>query len=201
MNEVRIVNGGRAYRLDLSAQRLFRENDDNIPITTQQWELLCYFLKKPEELLTKEQLFEAIWPGQVVSDDAIFRAVRLLRTALGDSATSPSFIETVHGRGYRFIAQIHEATSTEFSRHESGLRLEPYQWLPGDDPLSADLAAMNHEDVRQWLRSIGEKDRTLYRLEQGGETELYRYARDLYGKYTARLSACTGLTVLTVVRR
>jgi TolB-like protein/cytochrome c-type biogenesis protein CcmH/NrfG len=60
------------------------------------------------QLVTKDELFAAAWPGVVVSDSALTVCIRELRRALGDKRRVPQFIETVHGRGYRFIAPVTE---------------------------------------------------------------------------------------------
>jgi DNA-binding winged helix-turn-helix (wHTH) protein len=56
--------------------------------------------------VTKEALFAAVWPNMVVSESILTVAMRMLRRVLGDQAHTPHFIETVHGRGYRFIAPV-----------------------------------------------------------------------------------------------
>ena len=56
--------------------------------------------------MTKDALLEAVWPETVVSEVIVTVAIRTLRRVLGDQARSPGFIETVHGRGYRFVAPV-----------------------------------------------------------------------------------------------
>jgi hypothetical protein len=58
------------------------------------------------QLVTKEALLETIWPATVVSESSLMVAIRTLRRVLDDPARTPRFIETVHGRGYRFIAPV-----------------------------------------------------------------------------------------------
>jgi DNA-binding winged helix-turn-helix (wHTH) protein len=58
------------------------------------------------QLVTKDALLEAVWPAAMVSESILTVAMRTLRRVLGDEARTPRFIETVHGRGYRFIAPI-----------------------------------------------------------------------------------------------
>lgn len=55
---------------------------------------------------TREQLFEALWPGVIVSDDTLTQAVIKLRKALGDSAKNPQYIQTIPKRGYRLCAEV-----------------------------------------------------------------------------------------------
>ena len=65
-------------------------------------ELLVYLSSRPGELVTKRELMDQVWRTNVV-DEAIQRAVSLLRSALGDSAHNPKVIETVPRRGYRML--------------------------------------------------------------------------------------------------
>ncbi|HSQ98871.1 MAG TPA: winged helix-turn-helix domain-containing protein [Sphingomicrobium sp.] len=62
-------------------------------------------------LLTKEELFESVWDGTIVSESALTSVIKELRRALGDESRNPRFIESVYGRGYRFIAPVNEVAS------------------------------------------------------------------------------------------
>jgi len=65
--------------------------------------LLAHFLEHPQKPLTRDQIFDAVWPDRIVTDNTLMQSVRELRAALDDAAAVPRFIETVHGRGYRWI--------------------------------------------------------------------------------------------------
>ena len=67
-------------------------------------ELLLYLSRRPGQTVSKQELIERVWRAHVV-DDAVHRAVSLLRSALGDCATSPAIIETVPRRGYRLLVR------------------------------------------------------------------------------------------------
>ncbi|WP_370980956.1 winged helix-turn-helix domain-containing protein [Agaribacterium sp. ZY112] len=69
-------------------------------------ELLCLFAQHPKQVLTRDQLNQAIWHEQVVGDDALNRAIFALRGALGDDAKKPRYIETIPKRGYRFLSVV-----------------------------------------------------------------------------------------------
>ncbi len=93
------------FRLDLAAGRLFR-GDEPIALRPKTFATLCALAARPGELVTKDDLLDAVWPGVAVTDDMPRFSVRELRRALGDDPASPHLIETVHGRGYRFIAPV-----------------------------------------------------------------------------------------------
>jgi DNA-binding winged helix-turn-helix (wHTH) protein/Tfp pilus assembly protein PilF len=82
---------------------LLREGT-RIRLQTQPLLILEELLARPGELVTREQLIARLWPKGVVDfDTALNSAVRRLRTALGDHAETPRYIETIPRRGYRFI--------------------------------------------------------------------------------------------------
>ncbi|HET9803051.1 MAG TPA: winged helix-turn-helix domain-containing protein [Candidatus Acidoferrum sp.] len=79
----------------------------------QPMQLLVALLERPQELVTRRELQEVLWPGRVALDFdlGLKKAVNRARAALGDSAESPRFIETVPRRGYRFLAPVVAANS------------------------------------------------------------------------------------------
>jgi len=67
---------------------------------------LVYLAEKQGKTVTRQQLFDSVWQDRVVNEEALSRAISLLRTALGDSAHAPDFIQTIPGVGYRLIADV-----------------------------------------------------------------------------------------------
>ena len=76
------------------------------PTAPKTFAVLCCLVTQAGQLVTKDALLEAVWPETVVSEAVVTVAMRTLRRVLGDQAHTPRFIETVHGRGYRFIAPV-----------------------------------------------------------------------------------------------
>jgi adenylate cyclase len=68
--------------------------------------LLCYLADRSGQVVTREALLAAIWPGVVVGDDSLTQAVIKLRKALGDVADAPTYIQTIPKRGYRLVATV-----------------------------------------------------------------------------------------------
>ena len=94
-------------RMDLGAERLTLHGR-TLDLRPKSWNLLKYMAVRPGLLLTKDELVEAIWGDRVVTEASLNQAVRELRKVLGDDARSPQYIETVHRRGFRFIAGSQE---------------------------------------------------------------------------------------------
>jgi DNA-binding winged helix-turn-helix (wHTH) protein len=93
------------FRLDLRDERLWRGHEAT-PLSPKTFAVLCCLVTQAGQLVTKDALLEAVWPATVVSESILTVAMRTLRRVLGDQARAPRFIETVHGRGYRFIAPV-----------------------------------------------------------------------------------------------
>ena len=91
------------YRLDLGARLLWRD-DDTVHLTPKAWDVLCYLVAHSGQVVTKNELFDELWPDTIVTERALTKAIGQVRVALGDDAGNPRFIQTVHRRGFRFIA-------------------------------------------------------------------------------------------------
>ena len=89
-----------------------RKNGVKVKIQDLPFRALKFLLTHPNEVLSREQFREALWPEGVFVDfdHGISSAINRLRDALGDSADNPVFIETVERRGYRWIAPTHVPT-------------------------------------------------------------------------------------------
>ncbi|MGA2538306.1 MAG: winged helix-turn-helix domain-containing protein [Terracidiphilus sp.] len=98
-----------AFEVDLPSGEL-RKSGSRVKLQDQPFKVLQILLERPGELVTREELQSRIWPDASFGDfdHAVNIAVGKLRTALGDSAENPSFIETVPRRGYRFVAALDE---------------------------------------------------------------------------------------------
>jgi DNA-binding winged helix-turn-helix (wHTH) protein len=93
------------FALDLRAQ-LVRRGERVVPLRPKTWAVLQYLALRPGALVPKEELIAEVWGNVALSDDAITRTVGELRHALDDDARNPRIVETVHGRGFRFIAPL-----------------------------------------------------------------------------------------------
>ena len=92
------------FSLDLVNECLWRGSEE-IKIGPKAFAVLNYLLNRSGQLVTKEELLNAVWPETFVGDAVLKVTVRQLREALDDDPKSPRFIETAHRRGYRFIGE------------------------------------------------------------------------------------------------
>ena len=93
------------FRLDALNAQLWR-GDQQITLRRKTFDVLLYLVDHPAQLVTKAALLDAAWAGVTVSDSMPAICVKELRKALDDEAKTRRFIETAHGRGYRFVAKV-----------------------------------------------------------------------------------------------
>jgi adenylate cyclase len=79
-------------------------------------EVLAYMADYPGEVLSKEQIIQAVWPDTFVSDEVLRYSITELRKAFGDDAKNPQIIQTIPRRGYRLIAEVSKKASATESR-------------------------------------------------------------------------------------
>jgi TolB-like protein/DNA-binding winged helix-turn-helix (wHTH) protein/Tfp pilus assembly protein PilF len=96
-----------SFEMDLRAGEL-RKHGLRVRLQVQPLQILGMLLERPGEVVTREELRQALWPGDtfVDFDHGLNNAVNRLRETLSDSAESPRFVETLPRRGYRFIAPV-----------------------------------------------------------------------------------------------
>jgi TolB-like protein/DNA-binding winged helix-turn-helix (wHTH) protein len=95
------------FRVDTQAWRLCRDGRE-IHLEPIVLKLLIYLISKRERLVTRRELMETVWSDTVISDAALSKAMARLRKALEDDPVAPRYIQTVHSRGYRFMAEVEE---------------------------------------------------------------------------------------------
>jgi cholera toxin transcriptional activator len=108
-------NSGRlarfaVFELDLAAGEL-RKNGAKLRLQEQPFQVLALLLERAGDVVTREELRQKLWPADtfVDFDHSLNTAVNKLRETLGDSASSPRYIETLARRGYRFIAPVEKS--------------------------------------------------------------------------------------------
>src|SRR5262245_51327410 len=107
------------FCMDIRAGLLLRGRDP-IALRPKTWSVLRYLAERPGALVTKQELLEAIWADAVVNEVVLSGSIWELRVALGDSSRASHVIQTVQGRGFRFIAPVHAAPAASASgAHES----------------------------------------------------------------------------------
>jgi DNA-binding winged helix-turn-helix (wHTH) protein/tetratricopeptide (TPR) repeat protein len=100
------------YRID-RPRWLLQWRDDPLTINRKSFDLLLYLIDHRDRVVAKQELLNALWPGQFVEESNLSQHVFLLRKVLSRHASATRIIETVPGRGYRFTAAVLEETPTQ----------------------------------------------------------------------------------------
>ena len=100
------------FEVDMHAREL-RKAGSRVRLQDQPFHLLAILLEHPGDIVTREQMRERLWPEGTFVDfeHSVNAAIKRLRAALGDTAENPRFVETLHRRGYRFVAPIDQAAA------------------------------------------------------------------------------------------
>ena len=101
---VRAVSFG-AFRFDRTNRILLKEGIE-VSLPPRALAILDDLLERKGEVVSKQELMDRVWHGSYVSETSLTEAVSLLRQALGDDPQQPEYIQTVHRRGYRFVANV-----------------------------------------------------------------------------------------------
>ena len=175
------------FELDLAAYSL-RQRGERVSLEKLPMEVLILLVRHAGALVGRREIQAALWqPGVFVDHDAaINTAIRKIRQALSDNVERPRFVETVVGKGYRFIARTDEPQPESPIDHDDGRRFPGYLVMrgrhefvleSGDNLLGRDPAAqvyVNHTSVsRQHARiSIRSERATLEDLKSRNGTFL-----------------------------
>lgn len=127
-------------KLDLSDERLW-DGDRVIDLSPKLFFMLRYFVLNPNRLLTKREILAHVWPNTYVTEGSVKDSVQNLRRALGDDPKRPRLIETVHGRGYRYVgdvavAQANREQISPENRHKEANSVAVIPFKSLDDDLS-----------------------------------------------------------------
>jgi serine/threonine-protein kinase len=99
------------FRYDRENRLLQREGRE-VALPPRALGILEHLLERPGAVVSKKELMDAVWPDAFVTETSLTEAVSLLRQTLGDDPQRPEFIQTVHRRGYRFLAPVRADPAT-----------------------------------------------------------------------------------------
>jgi len=124
-----------------------RRQGVRVKLNAQPFQVLLMFLERPGELLTREEISRALWPDGTFVDyeHGVNSAVNRVREALGDTASSPRFVETLARRGYRFVAPVEKIGREGETAQETP--------EPGEAPAATETASQA-EPEKKASRSI-----------------------------------------------
>jgi Tol biopolymer transport system component/DNA-binding winged helix-turn-helix (wHTH) protein len=139
------------FRLEPAERRLSR-NGNAVVLTPKAFDTLHLLVRNHGHLVEKEEFLNKLWPDAFVEEGSLSNNVFLLRKALDDSTESPKYIETVPGRGYRFIAEI-VANGTDAASALTGVVMATPLVVLSAPPTTA--AASTSRKLVAWLFVAG----------------------------------------------
>lgn len=142
---------------DARAGELFRRGK-KISLQQQPAQVLLTLLKKPGEIVTREELRQSVWPADTFVDfeHSLNTAIKKLRQALGDRAGKSKFVETLPRRGYRFLPSV-EVVEEQPAVKSAGNRLAgegKVFTLVGEEGTECVLAPVDGKSLEEWRRLL-----------------------------------------------
>jgi len=106
------------FELDLARYEL-RRGGRGVELGPKNFDVLAYLVRNPDRLVSKNELIEQVWGVSSMSGSSVPTSIAAIRKVLDDDPSAPVYIETVRGRGYRFIAEVRVLGSEGFSSVEA----------------------------------------------------------------------------------
>jgi DNA-binding winged helix-turn-helix (wHTH) protein len=159
------------YRLEVATQQLLR-GGETVPLTPKAFDVLLALIERRDRVVDKTELMQLVWPDSFVEEANLSQTIFVLRRVLGSDANGRHFIDTIARRGYRFAANVAEATPQSVGNLPEAIRLIvlPFRMLRPDveteflafsipDAITGSLAGLDSLVVRSSLAASKYGDR------------------------------------------
>ena len=100
-----------SFRLDPINHCLWR-GEERVSLSPKAFDLLRYLVEHANRVVPQEEILDAVWPQSQVNPELVKKYVLGIRKVLGDRRDKPVFIETVHKRGYQFVAPVRDESGS-----------------------------------------------------------------------------------------
>ncbi|MGL1957287.1 MAG: winged helix-turn-helix domain-containing protein [Colwellia sp.] len=143
------------------SQNIIVENNETRNVQPKVMEVLTFLCSKAEQLVSSDELIQACWPNQYISDSPVHKCIAQIRKTLADDPKSPRFIKTVPKKGYIFIAKVkglHTRLHTQrgpWSGESPYPGLQPYTFTQSELFFGREQVIT---EINQWLAQINEHD-------------------------------------------
>ncbi len=162
------------FELDMARFEL-RKGGKLCPLEPQVFALLAFLIEHRERVVSKDEIFEKLWDGRVVTDSALASRVKSARKALGDDGKAQRFIKTIHRKGFRFVADVRPsrdpatvlpgvgATASGTAQSEAllaggeaalrpSIAVLPFRWVGNPGPYDTIADGLPHELITELAR-------------------------------------------------
>src|SRR5215469_13400238 len=150
-----------AFLVDLGNRRFLHQGRE-VALEPRVFSVIAQLLSRSDELVTRNELLDAVWGHRYVTPSTLNRVIALARRAFSDDSDEPAYIATVHGAGYRYIGPIERAARQSEDRR---VRFGP----PPAVRLPARVEALiGREDELESLAGLMHRERAVTVLGPGG---------------------------------
>lgn len=122
-----------------------------IPLQPQAFALLVFLIENADRVVSKDEIFDAVWQGRIVGDGTLNARINAVRTAVGDDGTRQEVVKTMPRQGFRFVATVQDAAVPATAAESDGVPAKSIGVLPftdiGNDPEQAYFADGLTEDL------------------------------------------------------
>ncbi|MEO8010762.1 MAG: winged helix-turn-helix domain-containing protein [Dokdonella sp.] len=146
-----------------------RVSGEQVALEPKPLELLLCLLQHPGEVVTKQELLDAVWPGRVVTEGVLVKAVAKVRAALGDG--EGEIVRTVHGYGYRLVADVQLRSTARPPTSNAMLNLQVGDRVPGRSNWILSRVLGEGGQGQVWLATHAKTS----------EVRVFKFARDAAG--------------------
>jgi DNA-binding winged helix-turn-helix (wHTH) protein/Tfp pilus assembly protein PilF len=176
------------YRVD-AARRVLLHRGETAPLTPKAFDTLLVLVRQHGEVVGKDDLIKAVWPGRVVEENNLNQAIAALRRVLQDRRGENRYIETVSGQGYRFVADVGIVDPLPIDASAAPrLAVLPFENLTGDPGREYLADGLTEETIvalgRIDPQKIGVTSRTSVMAYKRATEGIARIARELGVAYT-----------------
>src|SRR3954464_6674355 len=100
------------FEIDLNHQEL-RQRGEPVHIEPQVFDLIVHLVRNSDRIVSKDELFEKIWNGRIVSEATLSSRINAARRVLGDNGNDQALIRTTHKRGFRFVGKLQKTDASK----------------------------------------------------------------------------------------
>jgi DNA-binding winged helix-turn-helix (wHTH) protein len=184
------------FELDTDRVEL-RADGAAVALEPQVFALLRFLIENRDRMVSKDEIVDAVWGGRIVSDSAVTSRIKSVRQAVGDDGRAQRIIRTVHGRGFRFVADVTAAPQVSVAPEPAPIVVEeavtsrpsiavlPFRLVGVADPAFPIADALPHDLITElsrlhWLFVIARASSFRFR---GSDTTLDRVRTELNVRY------------------
>lgn len=134
-----------------TSQVCVKRNGQEQHLRQKTFQVLIYLIEQRQQVVTKEELFEHIWPDVVVTDNVVEHCLAEIRKALGDDSRQPRFIKTIPRAGYRFIAPVDEVSPKQIATEKPKAQPTNTESLGTRSDVSPIAAISTYSKPSRWI--------------------------------------------------